>query len=629
MCGIVAHLGFSPGTSLNKEQIHTLNAWHLHRGPDEGGVFVDGPMAMGIRRLSIVDVANGHQPMTTSDGRYTIVFNGEIYNHKELRQRLLSKGHSFKTTSDTEALLYAFADEGPRCLKSLNGMFAFTIWDRQAKRLFVARDRFGIKPLYYALTEDRVLFSSELRAIAHSGFFDFFWDIKAISDYLAYWYVCQPRTVFNEVKQLPPGHFAWVEAGQMRMEPWWQLPQEPGPSISFKEACGKLEGLLEESIKLRMEADVPVGLFLSGGIDSGVVGALAARQGYQNIEAFGIGFEDQSYNELPLAKLTALKSGLKFHSTTIGPLTSAAIEEVISKLDEPLGNASYVPMYFLSKLAGSHVKSVLSGDGGDELFGGYPTYQAPYYQHLWQRTPALFRNMVKGFSRRMPVSHKRISFDYRMKQLMKGIDGDYRHGHYVWRQVASLERQRSLMRPEVFSALDGHDPFEVAQDYFDQAKKLSIQNQLMYVDLKTYLVDDHLRKVDRMSMACGLEVRLPYLDYRVVEMAMRLPAAYKVNFRRTKIILKQIARPLLPKQVLQGSKKGLTSPIAGWLKGPLAEFTRERLSGGIVEELFDPTEISALWREHQGLQADHSRLLWALLTLSVWAQSLPRKAALR
>jgi asparagine synthase (glutamine-hydrolysing) len=627
MCGIVAHLAFGPRAVLDRPQIEALNDRHFHRGPDEGDVFLDGAAALGIRRLSIVDPAGGHQPMTSRDGRYTIVFNGEIYNHKDLRKRLQDKGYAFRTNSDTEVLLYAFIDGGSSCLDRLNGMFAFVVWDRQTKKMFAARDRLGIKPLYYALTPQRVLFSSELRAITHSGLFDLSWDIRALSDYLAYWYVCQPRTVFNEVKQLPAGHFAWVEAGTMRMEQWWQMPLGPEQNISFKKACLQLEGLLDDAIKLRLQADVPVGIFLSGGIDSGLIAALAARQGHKSLKAFSIGFGQKSYDELPLAKLTASANHIQLYSTTAGTLTPQEAQEVMTKLDEPLGNASYVPEYFLSKLASASVKSVLSGDGGDELFGGYPTYQAPYYQDLWRRTPSMVKGLMKGLARRLPVSHERISFDYRLKQLMKGIDGDYCFGHYVWRQIASIERQRSLMRPEVFEALGGHDPLNVARGHFDKAKDLGLQNRLMYVDIETYLANDHLRKVDRMSMSCGLEVRLPFLDYRVVEFAMRLPAEHKVSLRRTKIILKQIARPLLPGDVLRGAKKGLTSPIAGWLNGSLSGFAAEHLSGGVLAGLFDGGQINSLWEEHRNFKADHSRLLWALLTLNVWAKSLPVKAA--
>ncbi len=629
MCGIIAHLAFDPGCILSEDQIRTLNDWHAHRGPDGAGLFLDGPAALGARRLAIVDVEGGQQPISTLDGRFTIVFNGEIYNHKELRQQLGAKGYAFKTYSDTEVILNAFADEGPACLRRFNGMFAFAIWDKKQASLFVARDRLGIKPLYYALGPGQALFSSELRAITHSGFFELSWDLKALSDYLAYWYLCQPRTMFNEVKQLPPGHYAWVKDGQMRTQCWWQMPLEAESDMSLKEASLQLEALLRDSIRLRMAADVPVGIFLSGGIDSGLMTALAAREGHRNIKAFSIRFDDPSYDEGPLARLTADFNQVELHATLLKTLTPAQIEEVIGKLDGPIGNASYVPAYFLSKLASGYVKSVLSGDGGDELFGGYPTYQAVYYQDLWRHSPGMVKAMVRALARRIPVSHQRISFDYRIKQLMKGIDGDYCFGHYVWRQIAPLERQRSLMRPQVFDALQGHDPFCVARNCFERAGKLQTQNQLMYVDLNTYLLNDHLCKIDRMSMACGLEVRLPYLDYRIVELAMRLPARHKVDFRRTKIILKQIARTYLPGKVLRCPKKGLTSPIAGWLTGPLSAYAMDHLSGGIATEFFDPRQIETLWQEHQQFKCDHSRLLWALLTLNVWAESLPARTGIR
>ncbi len=618
MCGIIAHLSFDGHGRIREDHLHQLNNLLRHRGPDDQGVFMDGDLALAMRRLSIVDLHHGHQPMSSSDGRYTIIFNGEIYNHDDLRVELLKLGFPIKTRSDTETLLYAFIAWGEGCLNKLNGMFAFAVWDKDQRRLFVARDRMGIKPLYYALDSRRCMFSSELTPIASSGFFDLELNLKAISDYLSYWYIAQPDTIYKGIYQLPPAHYAVVQDGRMEMQRWWHIPTQGESTLSFQHAAGQLEDLIKDAVALRLKVDVPVGTFLSGGIDSGLITAMAASQVPERLSSFAIGFKETSYDETPLSRLTAAKYGVDCSVHIMEQMSPALFEEIITAFDEPLGNASYVPTFLLARAARSKMKVVLTGDGGDELFGGYPTYQAPYYQKMWQMTPSLVRGLVKRMVSHLPVSHDRISLDYRLKQLMQGIDLDYRRGHQTWRQVASQATQQTLWQKDAWATLNGYDPFSLSARYFDEGRGLSIINQLMYVDLNTYLLNDHLRKVDRMTMAHGLEARLPFLDYRIVELAMRLPASYKVGLRATKKILKAVARKYLPQAVINGPKKGLTAPIADWLSHELKDYMAESLRGGIVGQLFDPALVSGLCQDHWAKRQDHSRLLWALLALQVW-----------
>ncbi len=618
MCGIITHLSLNVNSRITPQVCQDLNDLLTHRGPDDAGVFLSDDVALAMRRLSIVDLCGGHQPLSSADGRYTIVFNGEIYNHHALRGDLEAKKFVFRTKSDTEAILNAYIAWGKDCLKYLNGMFAFSIWDAKAKTLFVARDRLGMKPLYYAQDPNRIFFASELTPIVKSKFFDLRLNLKAISDYLSYWYICEPDTIFENVHQLPPGHFAFIENGTMRIERFWSIPSGKEEVMSFEQARDSVHALLKDAVGSHLGADVPLGTFLSGGIDSGLVTAIASQQAKGRIQSFGIGFKDKSYDETVLAQMTADRHGIDLNVHIMEDISPALIEEIIGAFDEPLGNASYVPAYLLARAARSKLKVVLTGDGGDELFGGYPTYQAPYYQAMWHKTPHFLQNIIRRRVAAMPVSHQRISLDFRLKQLMQGIDADYKRAHCTWRQVASLSAQERLWYGDIYQKLGGYDPFTVAARYFEEAKNLSTINQLMYVDLNTYLLNDHLRKVDRMTMAHGLEARLPFMDYRMVELAMRMPAQHKVDLFKTKKVLKAVAKDYLSDQVINGKKKGLTSPIAGWIDGPLKEYFSDVLKGGIAAQLFEPNEINRLLSEHAAKQKDHSRILWALLTLQVW-----------
>lgn len=621
MCGIITHLHFDIQSRIDQTQCSNLNNYLTHRGPDDAGVFVTDHVAMAMRRLSIVDIAHGQQPLSSEDGRFTIVFNGEIYNHQALKKILATHGVMCKTNSDTEVLLKAYITWGKDCLNELNGMFAFSIWDAQTKTLFVARDRMGQKPLYYARNSQRILFASELTPIMRSGFFDLTFNLKAISDYLSFWYICEPDTIYENVQQLPPGHYAIIADARMEIHAYWQIPTQE-KSIAYDDAKDQLDHLLQQAVSDHLGADVPLGTFLSGGIDSGLVTAMATKKAPGRLQSFGIGFADKSYDETELATLSANRCGVDLDIHIMEDVTPDLIDTIIGSFDEPLGNASYVPSYLLARAARSKLKVVLTGDGGDELFGGYPTYQAPYYQAMWNKVPKFAQTIIKSNIAKMPVSHKRISLDFRLKQLMQGIDADYKQAHYTWRQVTSMLMQRQLWRPEVFMKLQNYDPFEVAERYFIKGASLSKVNQLMHVDLNTYLLNDHLRKVDRMTMAHGLEARVPLLDHRVVEFAAQLPDTYKVNLRRTKRILKDVASGYLPRAVIAGKKKGLTAPIAGWIDGPLKNYLMESLKGGLVQELFNTTMVETLCQEHWTKQKDNSRVLWALLTLQVWYKKM-------
>jgi asparagine synthase (glutamine-hydrolysing) len=623
MCGILGHLAFRPDARISEVQLKSLNQLLHHRGPDSQGIYLNDSIALGMTRLSIIDLPGGNQPIFSDDSRYVIIFNGEIYNHNELRKDLLKKNYPIFSRSDTEVLLYSFIEYGPDCLQKLNGMFAFAIWDNLKKEVFIARDRLGIKPLYYAFDNKRFMFASELTPIHQSGLFPLQLNYKAISDYLAYWYICEPETIFKNIFQLSPGTYSIVKDGEMRNTTYWKIPDEKEIDIGFNDACERILFILEDSIKLRMKVDVPIGTFLSGGIDSGLVTSIAAKNFNDRLKAFLIGFKEKSYSEIDMAHKTAQRHSVEIHSTIIERITPDMVNEVFTAFDEPLGNASFVPTYFLSKRAREHVKVVLTGDGADELFGGYPTYQAPYYQKIYSWIPGPAKKLINAGINSLPVSHKRISLDFRLKQLMKGIPLSYQRAHYSWREVTSQSNQGKLFRKDIWEGLFPQDTFAKADLYFNKAKNLDLKNQLMFVDMNTYLLNDHLRKVDRMSMAHSLEARVPFLDHRMVELAMTLPSKYKVSLFETKKILKSVAEKYLPKEVIYGKKKGLTSPIAGWIHKELKDYINDNLkSGGIIGEVFNDKIVQDLLDDHCSMKKDHSRIIWGLITLQVWGDKL-------
>ena len=619
MCGIIGHLTWSDGRRLSDERLSELTDLMTHRGPSSAGQFCQGPIALGVRRLAIIDLDGGTQPIISADGRYVIVFNGEVYNYREVRQVLLAKGYPLTTGSDTETLLYAFIDAGPACLDLLNGMFAVAIWDRAEQRLFLARDRMGVKPLYYAEGDGGFLFASELTPIRHAGLHPMRIDLRSVSDLLAYWYICEPKTIFEGVRQLKPGHYMLIDERSVQTVRWWQVPAEGEVDIGYDEAKEELASLVRDSVRLRMRSDVPVGTLLSGGIDSGLVTAYA-REFASRLECFSIGFKEKSYSELALAAETAARLSVNLVADTMQTIDAGLIDTILGSIDEPLGNASLIPTYLLFKLASERVTVVLTGDGGDELFGGYPTYQAPFIRRVTDRLPNAAIRLAESAVRALPVSHRRISLDYRLKRLVNGLRLPVERAHASWREVLSITHQAALFRPDVAAELSTYDPFAPFADAFDQSAGLEDVNRFMHADLHTFLLNDHLRKVDRMSMLHSVEAREPLLDVRIVEFAMRLPGRHKVSLFQTKRILRDIARPILPARVVAGAKKGLTPPIPSWIANDLSGYVREQFDGGLVARLFEPAAIERLLGEHHRRQQDHSRLIWAILSLQVWAR---------
>lgn len=594
-----------------------------HRGPDAEGAYTDPAVRLGHRRLSILDLAGGGQPMSSADGRWHIVFNGEIYNYVELRRDLEARGVVFQTQSDTEVLLQAWAEDGADCLPRLNGMFAFAIWDAREKRLTLARDPLGIKPLYYANHRGELLFASELRSLLRYPGFRPGLDPASINKYLAFGYIPAPSTAYAGVRKLEPGQMViWSPAGR-RTDYFWDLPIEDNPvgAGTFDESAEATRDLLQEAVRYQLRSDVEVGILLSGGIDSSAVAALAAPLAGKKLHSFSIGFQEASYNELPYAEMVARKVGTEHHHQTLTPTdVVGALPKIYRGLDEPLGDASLVPTWFLSRLAASKVKTVLGGDGGDELFAGYPTFQAHLLMERLSFLPVGVRDAINHLIQRMPVSHNYKSIPFLLAQFLKGLGLPAEIRFLLWMGACGNAERRDLLAPEVRSELHRHNAFEDVTRLAYRSGLSGGLERIFYLCTKLYLQECVLMKVDRASMAHSLEVRVPFLDIDLVTHAFSLRADYKLRGRQTKLILKEALRNDLPPAILQRKKAGFAMPVAAWLQQDLKSWARDLTDPSLVQStgVLDPAAVGRMTEEHLNQRADHRRSLWSVLAFLAW-----------
>jgi asparagine synthase (glutamine-hydrolysing) len=624
MCGIVGYFNLNghpvdPGEQWLSAMCHSI----LHRGPDEEGKIVVGPAALGMTRLSIIDLATGQQPVFNEDKTICIVFNGEIYNFHDLQKLVREKGHTLATNSDTECIVHLYEEYGVDCLKHLEGMFAFALWDSNRRRLLIARDRMGEKPLHYGVFDGLLVFGSELKGIlAHpqaSAKREL--DIEGLQKYLALEYVPAPSSIFKGIHKLPPSHYLLVENGQINTGCYWE-PKIDDRIGSEQDAVDALMERLERSIRLRLIADVPLGVFLSGGIDSSTIAALASKQVSEPLKTFSIGFTDKSFDESQHAKLVADHLGTDHHVAWFTPdLGYDTLMELWNYLDEPLADASIVPTYFLSKMTRQHVKVALAGEGGDELFGGYPTYQAHRLAHLWSSMPSVLRRgLLEPAIRGLPVSHNNLSFDYKAKRFIKAAQEPAITRHFQWMGSIPLSEQAHMLRSGL-STLTREE--QLYQGHFRTAgmnTKSDVVAAIMELDLNTYLPDDLLVKSDRASMAASLEVRLPFLAYPLVEFALSLPTSLKVKGLKTKYLLKKAVRSYLPPSILQRPKKGFGIPVAKWLRQDFKPLVDELLSPSFIQrqDLFDYGYIDRLLQEHNSCRVDRRKELWTLFMFQIW-----------
>jgi len=582
-----------------------------HRGPDSAGAFVDGAIGIAARRLSIIDLAGGDQPIADDEGSLVVVQNGEIYNYPELRRDLERDGHAFRTDCDTEVHLHLYERHGLDYPRFLRGMFAVALWDGRARRLLLARDRYGIKPLYYRLAASTLEFASEVRALPRGEI-----DLDALEAFLAFNSVPAPYSIFRDVRKLPAGHtLVWSETtGEIELERY----ARPGPVCADAlraddeaELVEELRARLRDSVRAHLLADVPVGVLLSGGVDSAALAALAAEESAEPVHTFTIGFDERTFDERADARLVATRYGTNHHELLVRPEPSLLLPALAEAFDEPFADSSALPTYLVSQLASEHVKVALSGEGGDELFGGYYTYAADL---LADRAAPLAR-VVRPLVERLPTSTAKASFDYKAKRFVRAAHLPPLERHHGWKEIFSPG-----LRAELRGQRSAFDPLDLYRARYDETEGADPLARLQDVDFGVYLVDDLLVKTDRASMAHSLEARVPFLDSVVTNFAFALPARHKVRGLAKKVLLRKALAPLLPREVVHGRKRGFSIPAAAWLRGELAPFARETLSADTLRSqgFFAPEPVERLLDEHVAGREDWSRQLWGLLAFTLW-----------
>jgi asparagine synthase (glutamine-hydrolysing) len=617
MCGIAGYLYTDPARSVAPDVLEQMCAVIHHRGPDEWGMWCDGAVGIGMKRLQIIDLAGGHQPMASADNRLHIVFNGEIYNYRELRQQLEGRGCRFRTTSDTETILYAYQEYGNECVTYLRGMFAFAIWDRQNRSLFMARDRFGKKPLHYFHDGRKLVFSSEIKSILQHPEVTAEVYRPAVPRYLAYGYIPDPYTMFRGISKLLPGHSLTWKEGAVKVRPYWDLvfkPDDPPKEDAFY--LDEVDCLLREAVKIRLVSDVPLGAFLSGGIDSSLVVALMALQLGKPVKTFSIGFEDNKYNELPYARLVAQKYGTDHHEEIVKPDAEAVLPEIIRNFDEPFADSSAIPTYYVSRLARHHVTVALSGDGGDELFAGYNRYYDSRLAERIDRCPQWLKGpLLGGMASLMPESAQGINT---LRYL--AADADSRYAAKMTGKLAS--RFRRVFSVELLEAMGDYVPGAEVLASLQAQSCLDKITRRQYADVKNYLLGDILTKVDRTSMLVSLEARAPFLDHRLAEVAARIPSSLKNRNRSLKYMLKTLAYRYLPRELIERSKMGFAIPLGHWINNEWCELSHDLVlsSRALQRNNINPAYLKQVFAEHRRGKRDYSSFIWALMVLEMWCR---------
>ena len=622
MCGISGIFRVTGDKPITENLMKAMTETLYHRGPDDQGFYINQNIGLGIQRLSVIDPSGGHQPITNEDGQIRVVCNGEIYNFHELRGLLEQKGHTFRTHSDTEVLVHLYEEEGESFPGKLNGMFGIALWDNRQKKLILARDQAGIKPLYYADLEHSLLFGSELRALMASGEIPREADAKALHYYFSFSYIPEPYSIWRKVKKLEPGHMLVAERNKpLRKTSYFHIELQSIP-INRNYCSEKFLEIFSEAVKTQLMSDVPVGTFLSGGLDSAAVTAFYAHHYTGKLKTFSLGFEDTSYNELDYARIVSRKLKTEHHEIVLRANEIQCVPEIISQLDEPFADSSQVPLYFLSRFAAESVKVVLVGDGADVLFGGYETYQANRLASLYRNLPNSMRYLVKGAINMLPVNSKKISLEHKLKRFVEHSNIDPVQSHASWRNIFSFKDQEDLFKPEFYSLIRHFKYWDVYEQHCKEWQGISADkiNQFLYLDFKSYLPADMLTKVDRMTMMHSLEARLPFLDRHLVNFAFSIPGSMKLGYVRTKTLLRKALREELPPEIIRRKKTGFNVPLSTWIRGQLKDYFRSSLSKNNLDLLgfIQHKVVLNMLSEQETMKRDHSHRLWALLVLVTW-----------
>ena len=620
MCGIAGFTQFHR-TVGDQATLQQMAQKILHRGPDAGGEFVNQQVGLCHRRLSIIDLSvAGNQPLFYDEGRLAIVFNGEIYNFLELRESLLQLGYKFKTKTDTEVLLALYQEYGVEMVKQINGMFAFAIWDNRKQSLFIARDRIGKKPLYFTEAEGELIFGSELKSLLELPEVKREIRLDAVFDFFAYQYVPDPKTIFDNIYKLEPGHFLVKEASGLRIEKYWDISFKNTSKANEDELRRELQQHLKDCTAKRMLADVPLGAFLSGGVDSSGVVALMAQQSKQAITTCSIGFDEEKFNETEFAQVVADQYKTRHHEMYVHENVADSLVHIASFFDEPFADPSLVPTYFVSKLAREKVTVAVAGDGGDEVFAGYSKYNVDDIENrLRSKFPKFLRQSVFPPLAKLAGKVNAKPFK-KAKSLLTSLSVEPAHGFYITNSMITDQDWHSLVRKEVAADLKGYHPSSNTIEKYRKADGPDHLPKILYTDMKTYLPGGILVKVDRMSMANSLEVRAPILDYKLMEFAATVPSVLKFNNGEKKYLLKEAFKKDLPDDILYRKKMGFSVPLASWLRNELRELTEDKLiiNASGLAKFFKPEQIAKFWHEHKNETKDHSNVLWSMLMFQLW-----------
>ena len=617
MCGIAGRFNYDAARPVDTRVLRAMTDSIAHRGPDSAGYYRDAGIGLGHRRLSIIDLATGDQPLANEDGTVQVVFNGEIYNFAEVRADLITRGHQFRTHSDTEIIVHGYEEWGERCVERFRGMFAFAIWDARARRLLLARDRLGVKPLYYAeLPGVGIVFGSEIKALLQDADVPRDWRPEAIDAYLTLLFIPAPETVYAAIRKLPPAHVLVAENGRTRMSRYWNLEfTGDGNPAREDEYLEELDAILREAVGLRLISDVPLGAFLSGGIDSSTVVSYMKETSSTTPVTIAVGFEQQDFNEVHHAEAVARHLHCDFHALVASPDVESLLPKLAWHFDEPFADSSAVPTYYVSKAARELVTVALSGDGGDEFWGGYVHHRV---EHAEQRARAALgpaRHVASWLGHALPLSVKgarslrHLGIRPEQAYALKHVNGTFEH-----------DAKTRMYSGDFNARVNGSDALLALREAWRACASPDPLDHAMYADSQVYMIDDVLTKVDRMSMAVSLEAREPLLDHKLLEFAARVPTALKLRNGRSKYLLRRLLERRVPRSITERGKSGFAAPIGDWLRGPLAGMASGLLMDGRLRDrgLFNDTEVRRLWDEHRTGKVQHPHRLWQLVMLELW-----------
>ncbi len=628
MCGIAGRFNYDPLRPVDRDVLEAMTDAVAHRGPDAAGYHHGAGIGLGHRRLSIIDLSTGDQPVSNETGTVWTIFNGEIYNFADVRAELVAHGHRFKTHSDTEIIVHGYEQWGERCVERFRGMFAFAVWDAAERRLLLARDRLGVKPLYYAALPGRgVVFGSELKSLLEDPEVPRQWRADAIDAYLTLLYIPAPMTIYRGIQKLPPAHVLVAERGGVRLSRYWDLTFTGDGDATREDAyLEELDALLTESVRLRQVSDVPLGAFLSGGIDSSAVAAYMVETSDRPPVTVSVGFTESAYDELSHARRVAEHLGCEFHPRTVTPDVAALLPKLAWHFDEPFADSSAVPTYYVSKAARELVTVALSGDGGDELWAGYARHRVESWEQRLRSALGPAARAAGALAHALPLSVKGA-------RALRHLAVESPHAYAIKHAYGMFEpgAKTRLYSADFAETVRGTDPLAAFRDVYRRCESTDPIDRALYVDVHTYMVDDILTKVDRMSMAVSLEAREPLLDHRLLEFAARVPASLKLRGGRGKYLLRKVLARRVPREVLERGKHGFDAPIGEWLRGPLAPMAADLLGDGRLRDrgIFDDREVTRLLREHRDGRADHRHRLWQLVMLELWFRQFADRAPAR